>query len=52
MNTLKWSFTNLLKPLNLAFLPLFLMCVVSSLPFINPYNPRLNSDLIAFFGLS
>ena len=52
MNTLKWSFTNLLKPLNLAFLPLFLMFVVSSLPFINPYNPRLNSDLIAFFGLS
>jgi len=28
------------------------MFVVSSLPFINPYNPRLNSDLIAFFGLS
>jgi len=52
MNTFQNFIIGFRKPLNLAILTLFLMLVGASLPFINPITPRLNSDLIAFFGLS
>lgn len=35
----------------MLFLSIIFLFVVSSLPFINPVTPRLNSDLMAFLGL-
>jgi O-antigen ligase len=39
------------KAATLLFLSIIFLFVGSSLPFINPVTPRLNSDLMAFFGL-
>jgi len=52
MNTFKKIFSDSNKPINIAFLALFLLFVGAALPFVNPVTPRLNSDLMAFFGLS
>jgi len=38
-------------PTNFLFVSLFVLFVVSALPFINPITPRLNSDFFAFTGL-
>ena len=39
------------KAATLLFLSIIFLFVGSSLPFINPVTPRLNSDLMAFYGL-
>ncbi len=38
------------KAATLLFLSIIFLFVGSSLPFINPVTPRLNSDLMAFFA--
>lgn len=51
MNTFKENEKASSKAANLLFLSIIFLFVGSSLPFINPVTPRLNSDLMAFLGL-
>ena len=51
MNTFKEYENTSSKAATLLFLSIIFLFVGSSLPFINPVTPRLNSDLMAFFGL-
>ena len=51
MNTFKEYEKTSSKAATLLFLSIIFLFVGSSLPFINPVTPRLNSDLMAFFGL-
>ena len=51
MNTFTENEKTSSKAATLLFLSIIFLFVGSSLPFINPVTPRLNSDLMAFFGL-
>ena len=51
MNTFTENENASSKTATLLFLSIIFLFVGSSLPFINPVTPRLNSDLMAFFGL-
>ena len=51
MNTFKEIDSSEPIPTNFLFISLFVLFVVSALPFINPLTPRLNSDFFAFIGL-
>jgi O-antigen ligase len=51
MNTSKEIYSSEPIPTNFLFISLFVLFVVSALPFINPLTPRLNSDFFAFIGL-
>jgi len=51
MNTSKEIDNSEPIPTNFLFISLFVLFVVSALPFINPLTPRLNSDFFAFIGL-
>jgi len=51
MNTFKENEKTSSKAVTLLFLSIIFLFVGSSLPFINPVTPRLNSDLMAFLGL-
>ena len=51
MNTFTQNEKASSKAATLLFLSIIFLFVGSSLPFINPVTPRLNSDLMAFYGL-
>ena len=51
MNTFTKNENASSKAATLLFLSIIFLFVGSSLPFINPVTPRLNSDLMAFWGL-
>jgi len=51
MNTFTENEKTSSKAATLLFLSIIFLFVGSSLPFINPVTPRLNSDLMAFYGL-